>query len=403
MKALLALMLALGVSIGAQTVRPPDYKFLILVDVSFSMKTRNAGVTEAVTNLLASGFNGQAQSGDQFGIWTFNDQLRSQVFPPNAWHQEHLPPLIQGVAGYLNSLKFNGRSDLDWGLAEARRYATGRTMLVILFCDGDDSVRGTPWDTEINQQMENARKGLQRSRRPLVVSIAFKSGEMTSARLFSGDGTPALAALLAEANSPASPPEPSKEIAPEVVETPSVAQPKPTEPEPVPTPVVEAVKSPEEAAPKVSAEQATPEPIPAVVPEPAPSAPLIRDNAREPLPPTTQPEVITPPVIVREAEPKPAVPPPNSNGPTVSSGRVRGEGSAIETPAPAPAPVPADPNRKRMEPTMAVVPNPGDAGPSSVPIIVMAIGILGLGIWWAWNRKQNRKAQRSLISQSLEK
>src|SRR5689334_22547523 len=74
---------------------PPSQRWLIVVDISRSMKDCAETVPQVAAVLVNSGMNGQMRRGDTLGIWTFNDDIYTGRFPL----QEMSPELSGKIAG----------------------------------------------------------------------------------------------------------------------------------------------------------------------------------------------------------------------------------------------------------------------------------------------------------------
>src|SRR6185436_19666862 len=76
-------------------------RFLFVVETSTAMLPFEHAGRQVVFDLIFSGANGQMQSGDTIGIWTFGDDLRAGVFPMQGWTPEHKLQLAGQVGLFL--------------------------------------------------------------------------------------------------------------------------------------------------------------------------------------------------------------------------------------------------------------------------------------------------------------
>ena len=60
-------------------------RYLLIVDTSAAMERNAENTPRIVGQLMASGMIGQARAGDTFGLWTYNEVLRTGDFPLQRW------------------------------------------------------------------------------------------------------------------------------------------------------------------------------------------------------------------------------------------------------------------------------------------------------------------------------
>jgi hypothetical protein len=398
---LLLMLLALPIP-AQETPTPvePDYKFLFLIDNSFSMRSKKDAVVKTVQDLISTGFHNQAEQGDRFGIWLYNEKISKQ-FPSQVWNDGEGDLLARLAMQYLDGQKFEGKTDLLPALLELNRYsAKDRDMIVFLFCEGDEGVAGTPFDTEINRIFTDYRLILQRSRKPFLLTFAYHRGLMTDARVFYGAGVVELPQLVRRPLAP-----PARELV--QAELPSVReQPKETA---VPPEITSSKESPIETKPAEVAqpEPATPiakevkvaetepaKPAPVVVPPPKieePPAPKVAEapaQAQATVPAVTEPPKVSPPVPPSEAAKLPA-PPVNT----------------AERSSPIPtlkSPESAQPHEPLPESSPVGVITPLEPKVNPWPWVIAGIALLALLGYWSWKRRSSRPTS-SLISQSIQK
>src|SRR5688500_7261449 len=136
----LLVLLCSSLAQEASSTTEPDYKFLFLIDNSFSMRAKKEAVIKTVQDLVGTGFHNQAELGERFGIWLYNEKITKQ-FPSQAWSDGEGELLAKIAAQYLEGQKFEGKTDLLPALLEMVRYASqDRDMLVFLFCEGDEGI-----------------------------------------------------------------------------------------------------------------------------------------------------------------------------------------------------------------------------------------------------------------------
>jgi hypothetical protein len=244
----------------------PD-RYLLVFDTSSSMKSRAKTVEDAAHALIVSGMYGQLRRGDTIGLWTFDDQLHTGLFPLQVWRPEERGKIAELVASFLANQKYKNKARFDAVMpALGQLVENSETITVLLFSDGETNIQGTPFDAEINSIYAEFR----RRAKVLITVLRAKRG-----RLFAATANPAPWAV----EFPPYPPEPQTTNAP---------PPKPAaeKPRPMAAPIILDMSKPR--PPETN-------PVPSVSAGPAPT------------PPTN---TTTPAAEVKPVEPPPTVPAP---------------------------------------------------------------------------------------------
>jgi hypothetical protein len=244
---------------------------------------------------------GQLRMGDSLGVWAFDRELRTGQLPLQHWRPEEAVTIASninqfvGKQHYANGTRFNA---LQPQLNQVIRNSARLTVLV--FCDGADEIKWTPYDDGINQVFQQRLAEQKRTRQPFVLVFRMQLGQYAGSTM---NFPPGMVSV------PEFPPLP--------------APPAPVK-APPPAPVV---KPPPIGSPLIiigtKVETNWPPPAPAMLTNPAPvtpikAAPLIPTNIvpAAPTNPVTPPLPTNPaPVIQAVAAP---APPANAATPTNS-------------------------------------------------------------------------------------
>jgi hypothetical protein len=156
--------------------RSTENRFLFVIDTSSAMKSRTNGVQEAVAGLLASGIKGELRKGDTIGLWTYGEQLNTD-FPMQVWSEAKKDAIAKQVSQYLNSLRYEKRSHLEKVLPVIRKVveSSGRLTVILIF-DGADSIKGTPFDKDINDLHKQYARDFRAKHEPFVTILASRDG-----------------------------------------------------------------------------------------------------------------------------------------------------------------------------------------------------------------------------------
>jgi hypothetical protein len=165
----------LGFGQTEQSLEAP-HKFLFVVETSRTMKPRVSGMAAAVKDLLDSKFRGQMRSGDLVGVWTYDQELRTNAVP----FQELSPAVAVGVLNTIlgGGYEKRGEPGVAWR-SVARALVLTPRLTLILICSGEGELTGTTFDREINDAWTKWRVSQQRARQPVLTLLRARDGKLT--------------------------------------------------------------------------------------------------------------------------------------------------------------------------------------------------------------------------------
>src|SRR5689334_16659499 len=99
--AFLCLSICAADALSRPANRPPENRFLLIVETSSPMQKRSAGLASTVDQIVRSGFQGQARPGDTIGIWTYNETLTAGEFPLQTWSKDGAKHISGGMLAFL--------------------------------------------------------------------------------------------------------------------------------------------------------------------------------------------------------------------------------------------------------------------------------------------------------------
>ncbi len=414
----LASVVALDAAEKPRAPLTPGHRYLFVLDTSLAMAHARETVAALVPQLILSGMNGQIQPGDEFTIWTCDEQVRTERFQPEMWLPELKQDLAGATATFLKEQRYENHCLIYMALVEMFKVVqVSRSVTVLLINDGTEPLQGTPFDLYANTIYRDHARQLRRAKKPFVTALLAVKGKIIACSVSAGGNT---------INLPQIPDEFLK-----------VARPKPMQPAPPPA----AARVTPAPTPPVTVAQTTPAPVKppelqpasgastAIMP-PAAISPAPNEIAVPKEPGPTPPVTVTQitPAPVEQPEPQPASaaasarqPAPKkpqkkqANAKTVPAAKEAGSppakiiSSAKETKTatgtkekfPAekkPAPQPAPP--KPEQPAVGMLPEPG---PRRGQLLLIGVALLvvagGLGYLIVRSVRPSRKP--SLISQSM--
>jgi len=163
----------------AQTATPKlDNRFLLVFDTASEMKRRLPAVKGALAALLATGANGQMHSNDSVGIWTFDEQLRAGQFPLQRWQPDHAALIASNISVFVGGQPYSKKTSFDMLMPMLNKIVQNSDRLtVVIFCDGNGEIHGTPYDNGINQIFKQRQGERQKERLPIAVALRAQLGQ----------------------------------------------------------------------------------------------------------------------------------------------------------------------------------------------------------------------------------
>jgi hypothetical protein len=250
------------------------------------MGNRSTSTVESVQAMLLSGMNGELRPGDTIGMWTFNESLMTGHFPLQLWHADASQTITARAGDFLKKQTYEKNTHFDSVMPTVNHLVTNSDILtVILLTDGDDQIKGTPFDKPINATIKKSYRHQKKIRAPFMVVLRSMAGKITDYSvtlppwLASFPPLPPAAEIVLKEEPPPAP-------TPEAVVPSIILSGKPSDAttnEPVPfTP-------PAQVVPPITL---TPEPVATLTPEPAPTATQTVETASEAVTPPP-PENVT--------------------------------------------------------------------------------------------------------------
>lgn len=310
-------------------------RFLLVFETSHALKKNLPAIQQEIAKLFAANFQYEIQSGDDLAVWTVDESLHTGGFPLASWTPTDAGMEAKQLDDFLNHQKFTRHASLEALQPVLNRVVKNSERLtVIVFCDSQSRLKGTPYDSGVNGIITNAAAKFKGGVAPFILVLRSYQGEYLGCSV---NRTSTL-------SFPKFPPPPA--------------------PAPPPAPVVTNVPPP---APPVSGPIV--KPVPALI--------IVGNKSSTNLPPpakvttttTTVPAAIIvsnpPPVIVPIATNPPAASPV----PAATNVAPGPSPAPAPTPTPAPAPVPAPALNVPPVVSNAVVTaavSPGPAKPEAV-------------------------------------
>jgi hypothetical protein len=175
----LALALMMGASPLAGEPAGSSSRYLVIVDTSRSMRRRSKAMLQTVQDLLSTGMQGELKGGETLGLWTFNQDLYTGLFPLQVWAPEEQNAIAQRAVGFLKAQGCERQPSLEKVIPALQNLVKDSELItVILISAGDARMRGTPFDDPINDYYARWCDEQQNGQVPLVTVLRARNGKM---------------------------------------------------------------------------------------------------------------------------------------------------------------------------------------------------------------------------------
>jgi hypothetical protein len=166
---------------SAQMAAPPQ-RWLLIFDTAATMKKFVPATTAELQNLFFDSISGQIRVGDSVGVWTFGKKLHAGEYPQLTWMPAQAAADAADLTIFLKNQHYADKTTyaalhpaLDRLIAHSQR------LTVIIFCDGRDDLKLTPYDKEINQTFQQLKMGRTDLKVPFVLVVRTQEGQFVGA------------------------------------------------------------------------------------------------------------------------------------------------------------------------------------------------------------------------------
>jgi hypothetical protein len=206
-------------------------RYLLVFDTSSAMKKRVTSTQYAVERLFFSMMNGQLQPGDTIGVWAFDRTLRAGDFPLQHWAPQNAATIASNITNFVRLQRYRRSARFDAIMPDVSNLVrSSERLTVLIFCDGDAEIKGTPFDGAINTIFKKNQRALEKADQAFIIVLRSQLGQYVGYTVNSS----AIGVNLPEFPPLPAPPQPAASV-----ETNPPVKAKPSPPKPGP-PIVEA-------------------------------------------------------------------------------------------------------------------------------------------------------------------
>jgi hypothetical protein len=155
-----------------------DNRFLFIYGTSADMKNRVPALQTEMNNLLVHSLGDQLRAGDSIGVWTFDQNLHTGQYPLQRWDPAQAGNISSNINRFVGKLHYAKRTSFNALQPRLNQVIRNSEQLtVLIFCDGEDQIKWTPYDAGINQVLQQRQAELKKSRQPFVLVLRTQRGE----------------------------------------------------------------------------------------------------------------------------------------------------------------------------------------------------------------------------------
>ncbi|MGB7767451.1 MAG: hypothetical protein WBN22_01165 [Verrucomicrobiia bacterium] len=155
-------------------------RYLLIFDTSSAMKDCVPATQSAVERLFFSMMNGQLQPGDTIGVWAFDRKLRAGDFPLQHWLPQSAAMIASAITNFVGRQHYSRSTRFDAVMPDVNHLArSSERLTVLIFCDGEDEIKGTPFDKAINSVFKQNERALEKADQSFIVVLRSQFGQYT--------------------------------------------------------------------------------------------------------------------------------------------------------------------------------------------------------------------------------
>jgi hypothetical protein len=130
--------------------------------------------------MLALSLSGRLHSGDDIGVWTFDHEMRTGEFPLQSWSPDNAAKFASNLKTFLGKQRYANGTTFDALQPLLNQVVrSSERLTVLIFCDGQNEISWTPYDTGINQLFQQRQAERKKSNEPFVLVLRSQRGEFT--------------------------------------------------------------------------------------------------------------------------------------------------------------------------------------------------------------------------------
>jgi hypothetical protein len=175
---LLAAIFLMPVLHAQPTEQTVQSRFLFIFDTSKAMKPRLEATEKVLNTMLATSLLGQLHSGDSIGVWTFGQDLHTKGYPLQSWNPNAAVMIASNLMKFVDKQSYAKSTRLEALQPTLNRVVqNSQRLTVLVFCDGEGKISGTPYDAAISQVFKERLGDQKNAHQPFVIVFRSQLGQ----------------------------------------------------------------------------------------------------------------------------------------------------------------------------------------------------------------------------------
>ena len=165
----------------AAAVRLPEgNRFLFVIENSLGTERIDQSLRQAFFDILYCGVRNHLQPGDTFGVWTFNATTCTE-YPMQVWQPTNRLELTSRATQFVRSRGYAKAARPELLISDLVKVVrAARDVHILIFSDGNDKFKGTPFDRQINTFFKEKGREFRQRKDPFVITLIARGGELIS-------------------------------------------------------------------------------------------------------------------------------------------------------------------------------------------------------------------------------
>jgi hypothetical protein len=174
-----ALLAVLFAATGVRAADAPEPgRFLLVFETSPGLKKNLPALRQTLDGLFSSNLQHEMQENDDLAVWTVDQDLHTGAFPLASWAPADAEMYSARLKDFLGRQKFTPRASLAAVQPLLNRVVKNSERLtVLIFCDGQSRLLGTPYDSGVNEIITNAVTRTKAGPQMFVLVLRAHHGE----------------------------------------------------------------------------------------------------------------------------------------------------------------------------------------------------------------------------------
>jgi hypothetical protein len=168
------LLAAIFLVAGGRAGAAESGRFLLVFETSPGLKKNLPLVEQTLDGLFSSNLQHEMRENDDLAVWTVDQALQPGTFPLANWSPDDAQVYSARLKDFLEHQKFTRHASLAALQPLLNRVVkSSERLTVLIFCDGQSQLAGTPYDSGVNEFLK--KKPADGKVRPAMCILVLRS------------------------------------------------------------------------------------------------------------------------------------------------------------------------------------------------------------------------------------